>query len=77
MSHTLQSIFVCTFSFDAQNDLPEIGMKVLTYKGEIRHTGSGRISHLLPSPEFLVLFIEGLGALRVSNLIQVGLSFKT
>lgn len=36
VSLTLQSISVYTFSLDAQNDLPEIDMKVLTSKGEIR-----------------------------------------
>lgn len=73
--HTLQSIFMHTLSFGAQNDFPEICTKVLIYKGEIRHKDSGRISDLPPSPEFLILVIEGLGALRGSNLIQVNSLF--
>lgn len=70
MSYT--SVFLYIGSFDAQGDLPEIGKEVLIYKGESRNRNARRISHLLLSPEFLILFIDGLGAFRVTNnLIQV------
>lgn len=66
------SVFLYIGSFDAQGDLPEIGKEVLIYKGESRNRNARRISHLLLSPEFLILFIDGLGAFRVTNnLIQV------
>lgn len=66
------SVFLNIGSFDAQSDLPEIGKEVLIYKGGSTDRNAGRISHLLLSPEFLILFIDGLGAFRVNNnLIQV------